>query len=87
MEKENKKSKIMKPLIIIGIIIIPLIYSFFYLKAFWDPYANLENIPVAIVNNDKGNENENLGKNFVDNILEEKEMDFQLVDGSQKAFK
>lgn len=80
MEKENKKSKIMKPLIIIGIIIIPLIYSFFYLKAFWDPYANLENIPVAIVNNDKCNENENLGKNFVDNILEEKEMDFQLVD-------
>ncbi len=79
MDKETKKNKIMKPLMIIGIIIIPLIYSFFYLKAFWDPYSNLENIPVAIVNKDSGYNNENLGNNFVDNLLEEKQMDFQLV--------
>ena len=79
MDKETKNNKIMNPLMIICIIIIPLIYSFFYLKAFWDPYSNLENIPVAIVNKDSGYNNENLGNNFVDNLLEEKQMDFQLV--------
>lgn len=79
MESNNKKNKIMKPLIVIGIIIIPLIYSFFYLKAFWDPYANLDDIPVAIVNKDKGNDCENLGKDFIDSLLEEKQMNFQLV--------
>lgn len=79
MESNNKKNKIMKPLIVIGIIIIPLIYSFFYLKAFWDPYANLDDIPVAIVNKDKGNDGENLGKDFIDSLLEEKQMNFQLV--------
>ena len=59
-EHEKIKNKIMKPLIVIGVIIIPLMYSFFYLKAFWDPYSNLTGIPVALVNEDKGNEEENL---------------------------
>lgn len=31
-------------------------YSFFYLKAYWNPYGkgNLDNLPVAIVNEDEG---------------------------------
>ncbi len=45
--------KYKKLIIILGIIILPLIYSFFYLKAFWNPYGNLDDIPVALVNLDK----------------------------------
>ena len=32
------KSKFMKTIIFIVILLIPVIYSFFYLKSYWDPY-------------------------------------------------
>ena len=70
----------MKILIIIAIICIPVIYSGFYLKAFWDPYGNIENIPVAIVNLDKGAKEENFGKEAEEKLLEEKVLDFEIVD-------
>ena len=41
----NKK-KIMKWVILVAIIIIPVMYSFFYLKAFWDPYGNLKDMKI-----------------------------------------
>lgn len=39
---------------IIAIIIVPLLYSLLYLYAFWDPYAKLEDVHIAVVNNDEG---------------------------------
>lgn len=36
------------------ILLIPLLYSFLYLYAFWDPYNHLERIQVAVVNQDVG---------------------------------
>ena len=41
---------------IIGIISIPLLYSGTFLWAFWDPYGKVDQLPVAIVNNDVGAE-------------------------------
>ncbi|PLT35095.1 YhgE/Pip domain-containing protein [Bacillus sp. V5-8f] len=41
---------------IIGILVIPLLYSAVYLWAFWDPYGHVERIPVAVVNHDEGAE-------------------------------
>src|SRR3954454_10846806 len=32
--------------------LIPLLYGALYLWAFWDPYGNLDRIPVALVNED-----------------------------------
>ena len=61
----EKFEKIIKTIIFIVILLIPIIYSFFYLKSYWDPYGNLEDIKIAIVNLDKGNETENQGKEFV----------------------
>lgn len=49
--KEN--SKIKKTAIVIGVLLLPLIYSITYLKGFWDPYNNLGNMKVAVVNEDK----------------------------------
>jgi Predicted membrane protein len=34
-------------------IFIPSIYSVTFLKSMWDPYGQLKNLPVAVVNNDK----------------------------------
>src|SRR4029453_12719703 len=33
--------------------LIPLLYGALYLWAFWDPYGNLKEIPVALVNEDR----------------------------------
>lgn len=46
------KTQIKKIAIIIAVLLLPLIYSITYLKGFWDPYNNLGNIKVAVVNED-----------------------------------
>lgn len=62
----------MKTLAIIGIILMPLIYGFLYLWAFWDPYGNTQNINIAVVNEDLGeiynNTYKNVGNEIIDNL-------------------
>lgn len=82
--QEKKAKKIEKIAIIIGVIIIPLMYSFFYLQAFWDPYAKLEDVSVAVVNLDNGGqingEQKNMGEEICDNLKEEGGMGFVFTD-------
>ena len=40
--------------IIIGLCILPSLYAWFNILASWDPYGNTGNVPIAVVNNDKG---------------------------------
>lgn len=58
--------------VVIAIIIIPIMYSFFFLDAFWDPYSKLDKLPVAVVNEDKGatinSEQKNAGNELVDEL-------------------
>ena len=49
----KETSRIKKIAIIIGVLLLPLIYSITYLKGFWDPYNNLGNMKVAVINEDK----------------------------------
>ena len=37
--KKSVKNKYFKYIIILGVLIIPFMYSFFYLKAYWNPYG------------------------------------------------
>lgn len=80
----NTKRAIKFAAVILGCIIIPLMYSFFYLNAFWDPYSRLEKVPVAIVNNDTGanisGENRNVGKEICDELKDEKALKFVFTD-------
>ncbi|MER1998963.1 MAG: YhgE/Pip domain-containing protein [Lysinibacillus sp.] len=59
---------------IVVMFIMPLLYSGMLLWAFWDPYGHLDNLPVALVNNDSGSEIEgeelNLGEELVSNLKE-----------------
>ncbi len=34
-------------------VLIPFLYSVFFLTSVWDPYGDTKNLPVAVVNNDK----------------------------------
>ena len=51
--KNITASKIMW-VVIAAIAIMPLLYGALYLAAFQDPYARLNTVPVAVVNEDRG---------------------------------
>lgn len=84
MSKTNTKKTIVKAAVIIGVLIIPLLYSYFYLGAFWDPYSRLEDVPVAIVNQDSGatinGTKRNLGDEICDNLKEDGTLHFVFTD-------
>lgn len=75
---KNKKNQLFSYIVIIAVLCIPFMYSFFYLKAYWDPYGegNIDNLPVAIVNEDKGDK----GKDLVNSIKESKKLKLSVVD-------
>ncbi len=68
----------------IAILFIPVLYSGMFLWAFWDPYANLKNMPVAIVNEDKGAELDGeemaLGDALTDKLIDSEQFKFIEVD-------
>ncbi len=63
-----KDNKTMRIVIFIVVMLIPIIYSFFYLKSYWDPYGNLRDMKVAIVNLDEGENGENQGQKIVNKL-------------------
>lgn len=78
MQKIKRDSTKMKLLVILGIIILPLVYSLFYLKGFWDPYNSLDNVPVALVNLDECDDNCK-GEELVNTLKEKDVFDFKVV--------
>lgn len=70
-----------------AIIIVPLLYSLLYLYAFWDPYNRLTDMPVAVVNMDKGaikdGQNVNYGNDFVDKLKDNKQVGWRFVSKDQ----
>lgn len=76
--KKEKTTNFMKVIIILGIVILPLIYSIIYLNGFWDPYGNLEGVPVALVNEDEC-EKECKGEALIDKLIDNGTFDFEVV--------
>ena len=68
---------------VVAIIIIPLLYSFFYLYAFWDPYKRLDKLPVAVVNLDEGGVNNgatvNVGKQLTETLRDSDQLEFHIT--------
>ena len=50
--KSLLKNKILV-VVVLAIIVIPVIYAGLFLKSMWDPYGNLKDLPVAVVNQDE----------------------------------
>ena len=90
MKKDNKKQvkKINKTwfnyVVIAAVLLIPFMYSFFYLKAYWDPYGHMNDIPVAIVNEDKKVNGESKGEDLIDGLKEKNVLGISVVN-SKKA--
>ncbi|MFD3260504.1 YhgE/Pip family protein [Paenibacillus lentus] len=51
-----KKPKVIIPILVV--LFIPVLYSGMFLTAFWDPYGKMNELPVAVVNQDNGAEYE-----------------------------
>ncbi len=79
----------MKLTAIAAVIIIPLLYTVFYLKAYWDPYGNLKNYNIAVVNKDAGatldGKEQNYGTDIVKNLRDKKDIGFKFVSEEDAA--
>ncbi|MFQ3543701.1 YhgE/Pip domain-containing protein [Halobacillus rhizosphaerae] len=89
---ELKNLKNNKKLLIpfMAVLLIPLIYSGVFLWAFWNPYGNLDHLPVAIVNSDEGatynKEPLDVGDEFVDHLKDDGDFEYHVV-SKQEGYK
>lgn len=86
--RTNLRDRI-KLLSLIVAVLLPLAYGFLYLWAFWDPYDNMKNVPVAVVNQDAGavyeNERKNFGNQVTEGLGKNKILDWDFVDAQKAA--
>ena len=71
-------------IVVVAIILIPSIYAGLFLSSMWDPYGDLEYLPVAVVNKDEPVEYNgkelSVGESLAENLEENDSMAFNLVD-------
>ena len=63
-KKILQEKRFFKIIILAVVLLIPVIYSFFYLKSYWNPYGNLGDVKVGLVNLDKGDKGSELIKSL-----------------------
>ncbi|MCA0989163.1 YhgE/Pip domain-containing protein [Guptibacillus algicola] len=68
---------------VLAVLFIPVLYSGMFLWAFWDPYENLDQIPVAVVNEDNGadfeGEHIDIGNELVDKLKDDPKFKWDFV--------
>lgn len=80
---KNIFKKPMTLVTIIGIACVPALYNISFLTSMWDPYGRLDQLPVAVVNQDQSasfqDKTLTIGDDMVDNMKESKSLDFHFV--------
>lgn len=68
---------------IVFALLVPLVYAMIILSPEWGPLDNLDNVPVAIVNNDEGADNEgeyvNVGEQLVETLQDDDQLGWDFV--------
>lgn len=72
-------------IIIVGVIVTPSLYAWFNIVAFWNPYANTQQVSVAIVNQDEGATSEltgriDVGRELVDQLKGNDQLGWEFLD-------
>ncbi|GGE06309.1 phage infection protein [Marinithermofilum abyssi] len=66
-----------------GILMIPLVYCYLYLWAFFDPYSDMDQLPVAVVNEDQGavldGKHFNAGNDLVEELKKHPDIKWEFV--------
>lgn len=74
---------------VIAVLMIPVLYTAMFLGAFWDPYGKLGDLPVAIVNADKGTEYNGktlrIGDEFEEKLKQNRQFDWRFVNEDEAA--
>ncbi|MEJ8777631.1 YhgE/Pip domain-containing protein [Pseudogracilibacillus sp. ICA-222130] len=72
---------------VVAVITVPILYAGMFLWAFWDPYDHLDDLPIAVVNEDEGavedGETLELGKELVENLEDDGTFNFHVVDKAE----
>ena len=72
---------------VLVIILIPFLYSIFFLKSVWDPYGDTQNLPVAVVNLDQPvtyqGKKLNVGKQTVNKLKNNTKLGWHFVSKAQ----
>ncbi|GAB3211029.1 YhgE/Pip domain-containing protein [Marinactinospora endophytica] len=70
-----------------ALVLIPLLYSGLYLWSFWDPFGRMDQLPVALVDEDRpvevGGEELDAGGALADELVEGGDLDWNLVDAQE----
>lgn len=74
--------------VVIGVCILPALYAWYTVAAFWDPYQNTESIEVAVVNEDRGAESPlgtriDVGSQVVDDLKDNHQLGWRFVDRNE----
>lgn len=95
MKKQRKKDKAkhtfpwFQTVSLIAVLILPLVYGFLYLWAFWDPYGALKRLPVAVVNLDEGGVKNstpyNLGNRLTEKLRTNTSLEWHFVNQSEAS--
>lgn len=80
-----RNPKVLIPVVVV--MLVPVLYSAMFLGAFWDPYAKLQDMPVAVVNVDKGVVYEGkelrLGEEFIGKLKDSEHFSWHFVDEAE----
>ncbi|MFI3161722.1 YhgE/Pip domain-containing protein [Streptococcus suis] len=80
---QNIFKKPMTLVTIIGVACVPALYNISFLTSMWDPYGRLDQLPVAVVNQDQSasfqDQTLTIGDDMVDNMKESQSLDFHFV--------
>lgn len=75
---------------ICAMMIIPFLYSVFFLKSVWDPYGNTGHLPVAVVNKDQSvkfqSKNFAVGDQLVYQLKENDDLDWHFVSAKKAQY-
>lgn len=84
---KNFFKKPMTVITILGISLIPALYNVSFLTSMWDPYGNLDQLPVAVVNQDKAaslnGKTLTIGDDMVASMKENPSLDFHFVSSKE----
>ena len=72
--------------VVVGLVVIPSLYAWFCIYAFWDPYNNTEHLKVAVASMDEGYKSSlipiqiNMGKEIQEQMRENRKLDWVFLD-------
>lgn len=80
-----RNPKVFIPVLVV--LFIPVLYSGMFLTAFWDPYSKMNELPVAVVNQDKGATFEDksltVGEDLIEELKKGKDFDWKFVSSAE----